>query len=274
MSNIDASSTPQTGSFRGISDVKMVARQVSFEQLSFWLNPLGAFFTLGFSTIFLVILSLISGNSATKSGYGNALLHQYYLGSFLAYGIMAACFNVLAQTIVNRREMGLLKRLRLSPVPTWSMLTAIFTSTVLIALYQVVILVLVGTLGFHDHLPAHWFGFIVTLLVGMLSFTALGVGISTLVPNPDAAGPMISIVFFLLLAFSGLYFPITPGSSLATVSGYFPVRHLITALEASFNLPPGSPGFSGHDLLIMAIWGVAGALVALRRWQWSPRRNT
>jgi ABC-2 type transport system permease protein len=273
VSRIDVPSTPQVGSFRGLSDVKMVARQIGFEQLSFWLNPIGAFFTLGFSTIFLVILSLISGNSATHSGYGNALLHQYYLGSFLAYGIMAACFNVLAQTIVNRREMGLLKRLRLSPVPTWSMLTAIFTSTVLIALYQVVILMVVGTVGFHDHLPAHWLGFIMTLLVGMLSFTALGVGISTLVPNQDAAGPMISIVFFLLLAFSGLYFPITPGSSLATISGYFPIRHLITALESSFNLPPTASSLSGHDLLVMAVWGLGGAIVAFRRWRWSPRRN-
>ena len=187
-------------------------------------------------------------------------MHQYYLGSFLAYGIMAACFNVLAQTIVNRREMGLLKRLRLSPIPTWSMLAAIFVSTILIALYQVVLLMVVGKLGFSDHFPTHWLAFVVTLLVGMLSFTALGMGISTLVPNPDAAGPMISIVFFLLLAFSGLYFPITPGTTLANVSGYFPVRHLITALEGSFNLPPGSPTFAGHDLLVMAIWGLGGAL--------------
>jgi hypothetical protein len=97
-------------------------------------------------------------------------------------------------------------------------------------------------------------------------------GVSTLVPNADAAGPMISIVFFLLLAFSGLYFAITPGSTLATVSGYFPVRHLITALEGCFNLPPGAPTFAGHDLLIMAVWGLGGAILAFRRWQWSPRR--
>jgi len=267
-----AASTPIVGSFRGVSDVKMVGRQVFFEQLSFWLNPLAAGFTLGFSTIFLVLLSAISGNSKVHSGYGNALLHQYYLGSFLAYGIMSACFTVLAQTIVNRREMGLLKRLRLSPIPTWCMLAAIFVSTVLIALYQVVLLMAVGMIAFHDHAPTHWLAFVVTLVVGILSFTALGLGVSTLVPNADAAGPMISIVFFLLLAFSGLYFAITPGSTLATVSGYFPVRHLITALEGCFNLPPGAPTFAGHDLLIMAVWGLGGAILAFRRWQWSPRR--
>jgi ABC-2 type transport system permease protein len=266
-------SAPTTGSFHGLSDLRLVGRQVWYEQLSFWLNPFGAFFTLGFSVIFLVLLGAIAGNSKIGSGYGAVKMVQYYLPSFTAYAIMAACFTVLAQTLVNRREMGLLKRLRLSPVPTWSLLSAIFLSTMIIALLQVGILLGVGTLGFNDQLPLHGLAYILTIVVGMLSFTALGIGMSTLVPNPDAAGPMISIVFFLLLAFSGLYFPIKPGSTLANISGYFPVRHLITALLASFNLPPGASPWAWHDLLIMAIWGVGGVLVALRRWRWAPRRG-
>ena len=48
------------------------------------------------------------------------------------------------------------------------------------------------------------------------------------------------VVFFLLLAFSGLWFPIQPGTTLANVSEYFPVRHLIAAVLASFNLPSGA----------------------------------
>jgi ABC-2 type transport system permease protein len=266
-------STPSTGSFHGVSDLKMVVRQVRYEQLSFWLNPLGAFFTLGFSTIFLVLLGAIAGNATIGAGYGNVKLVQYYLGGFVSYGLMAACFTVLAQTLVNRREMGLLKRLRLSPVPTWVLLSAIFVSTMVIAVLQVVILLAVGRLGFGDYLPSHPLAFILTIVVGMLSFTALGVGVSTLVPNADAAGPMISIVFFLLLAFSGLWFPIQPGTTLANISGYFPVRHLITAVLASFNLPAGSNPWAWHDLGVMAIWGVIGLFIATRRWQWSPRRG-
>jgi ABC-2 type transport system permease protein len=256
-----------------MSDVAMVGRQVRYEQLSFWLNPLGAFFTLGFSTLFLILLSAIAGQSKAGSGYGVSLLRQYYLGSFIAYGIMAACFTVLSQTLVNRREMGLLKRLRLSPVPTWSLLSAIFLSTMIIALLQVGILLAVGAAGFGDYMPGHPLAFILTIVVGMLSFTALGVGVSTLVPNADAAGPMISIVFFLLVAFSGLYFTIPPGSTLANISGYFPVRHLINAIEAAFNLVPGANPWAWSDLGVMAIWGVVGVLLALRRWEWAPRRG-
>jgi ABC-2 type transport system permease protein len=265
--------TPTKGSFNGLNDIKLVARQVRYEQLSFWLNPLGAFFTLGFSTIFLILLGAIGGHAATGSGYGNVHLAEYYLCGFVSYGIMAACFTVLAQTLVNRRELGLLKRLRLSPVPTWVLLSAIFLSTIVIAVLQVVILLAVGRIGFGDYLPTHVLAFVLTIVVGMVSFTGLGVGVSTLVPNADASGPMVSIVFFLLLAFSGLWFPIHPGTTLANISGYFPVRHLITAVLASFNLPSGADPWAWHDLVVMAIWGAAGLLIALRRWRWAPRRG-
>ncbi|MFZ0665400.1 MAG: ABC transporter permease [Acidimicrobiales bacterium] len=262
-----------TGSVQGMKDLKMVFRQVRYEQLSFWLNPIGAFFTIGFSTIFLVMLGAIAGHSTTGSGYGNVKLVQYYLGGFVSYGIMAACFTVLAQSLVNRREMGLLKRLRLSPLPTWALLSAVFGSTILIAIYQVVILLVVGRLGFGTQFPSHILAFVLTAVVGMLSFTGLGVGVSTLAPNADAAGPIVSIVFFLLLAFSGLWFPIKPGTTLANVSGYFPVRHLITAVLASFNVPRGADPWAWHDLVVMAIWGAIGIVIGARRWRWSPRRG-
>ncbi len=103
---------------------------------------------------------------------------------------MAACFNMLAITLVNRREMGLLKRLRLSPLPTWMLLAAIFVNSMIVAGIQIVLLLVVGRVGYDVHGPVHVWSFLLLVVVGMLAFTALGVGISTLVPNADAAGPM------------------------------------------------------------------------------------
>ena len=66
---------------------------------------------------------------------------------------MAACFNILAITLVNRREMGLLKRLRLSPLPTWMLLAAIFINSMIVALIQIVLMLLVGRFGYGVHGP-------------------------------------------------------------------------------------------------------------------------
>jgi ABC-2 type transport system permease protein len=264
--------TPTIATFEGLRDVKMTGRQVWYEQLSFWLNPIGAVFTIGFSVVFLLLLGASAGNSRI-SFYGNIKLIQYYVPGFVAYGVMAACFNILAITLVNRREMGLLKRLRLSPLPTWALLTAIVVSSMIIAAVQVVVLLAVGKLGFGVHLPGNWGAFVVAVAVGMVSFSALGVAMSTLVPNQDAAGPIVSVVFFVLLFLSGLWFPLKPGSGLAQFASYFPVHHFLAAVFAPFDLQPNASPWAWHDLLVVALWGVAGAVVAVRRWKWSPRRN-
>ena len=260
---------PVKGSFRGVSDVPLVARQVRFEQLSFWLNPIGAALTIGFSVVFIVIFLSTAGHTTDKTLH--IVLGQYYLPAFAAYGIMSACFSILAITLVNRREMGLLKRLRLSPLPTWMLLAAIFISSMIIAVIQIVLILLVGRFGYNVHGPRDIPAFVLVVVVGMLCFTALGVGISTVVPNADAAGPVVSLVFFILVALSGLYFPVSAGSGLSTFTNFFPIRHLIVASVDSFN---GIPGTSiWNDVLVMAVWGVAGVFIAIRRWEWSPKRG-
>ncbi len=258
--------------FEGLSDVKLVLRQTRYEQLSFWLNPIGAAFTVGFSLVFLILLGASAGNSRI-SFYGDIKLIQYYVPGFVAYGVMAACFNILAISVVNRREMGLLKRLRLCPLPTWALLSAIVLSYMIIAAVQVVILLIVGRVGFGVHPPDNVGAFVLAVVVGMVSFSALGLAMSTLVPNQDAAGPIVSIVFFVLLFLSGLWFPLTPGSGLAQFSSYFPVHHFIIAVFAPFDTQKGASPWAWHDLLVVAVWGVVGAVVAVRRWSWTPRRG-
>jgi ABC-2 type transport system permease protein len=258
--------------FGGLGDLRMVARQVYYEQLTFWLNPIGALFTVGFSLVFLLLLGAIAGSS-TVSFLGHIKLIQYYVPGFVAYGVMSACFNTLTMVLVNRRETGRLKRLRLSPLPTWALLGAIFISTLLVAFVQVIILLAVGRIAFGVHLPTNLAAFVLALVVGGVSFTALGAAMSTVIPNEDAAGPVTSIVFFILLFLSGLWFPIKSGSGLAKFSTWFPIRHFIQAVFAPFNLEHGASPWAWHDLLVVAIWGVIGAVVAVRRFDWAPRRK-
>jgi ABC-2 type transport system permease protein len=267
---VSTAEVPVRGSFRGPGDLPLIGRQVYFEQLSFWLNPIGAAITIGFSVVFIVIFESTSRHSTVPS-LAHINLGQYYLPAFVAYGVMAACFNILAITLVNRREMGLLKRLRLSPLPTWMLLAAIFINSMIIALIQIVLVLLVGWIGYGVTGPHDALLFVLVLIVGMLSFTALGVAISTLVPNADSAGPIVSLVFFILVALSGLYFPVKAGSGIATFTDFFPIRHLIVASVDTFNGIPGTSPW--NDLLVMAVWGAASIFVSVRRWDWSPKRG-
>lgn len=266
-------STPATkGRSRSLNSLRLVLHQVKYEQLAFWSNRFGAIFTVGFSVVFLVFLGLSAGNSRIKY-LGNIRLVVYYVPGFVAYGVMAACFSTLSIILVVRRETGLLKRLRLSPLPTWTLLAAIFVSTMIVALVQVVILLFLGRYGYNVNFPMSWTALAVALAVGIASFTAMGVAMSTMVPNEETAGPATSVIFFVLLFLSGLWFPLRANSSLAKISGYFPVRHFLLAVEAPFQSNAHTSAWTWHDLLVVSIWGVVATAVALRRFRWAPTRT-
>jgi len=253
-------------------DLRLVLHQVKYEQMAFWVNRTGAIFTIGFSVLFLVLLGATNG-SQTISSLHNITNDQFYVPGFAAYGVMSACFTMLAINLVTRRETGLLKRLRLSPLPTWALLAAIYISTAIVAVSQVAVILVIGRLGYGVQFPTNWLALGLVLVVGIACFTAMGVAISSVIPNQETAGPVMSIAFFLLLFLSGLWFPISPTSGLATFSKFFPVYHLLQAMAAPFQLQPGVSAWAWGDLGIIALWGVGCGLIALRRFRWSPRRT-
>jgi ABC-2 type transport system permease protein len=257
---------------RVFDDLRLVGRQIYYEQLSFWLNPIAAVFTVGFSVVFLVLLGATGGKSHV--GFlGGIPVIQYYVAGFMAYGVMATCFNNVGVSLVVRREMGLLKRIRLSPLPPWAMLAGVTGSALVISVAQVLLLLLIGKLGYGVTGPYNVTALVIAIFVGVICFTALGVATSTLIPNQEAAGPVVSIVFFVLLFLSGLWYPLQPGSALARISGYLPFRRLITATFAPFDTRRGVSGWAWHDIIVMAVWGAAAVIVSVRRWRWAPHRT-
>jgi ABC-2 type transport system permease protein len=261
-----------TTQVRNVDNLKLVGRQIYYEQLTFWLNPIAALFTIVFSILFMVLIGGSAGNSR-KSVIGGVRLIQYYTAGFVAYGVMSTCFNQLSISLVIRREMGLLKRLRLSPLPAWALFLATLGNVVIISVLQIVLLLVIDKFAYHVILPHNWASFVVTLLVGVATFTAIGIAMSTLVPNQEAAGPIVSIVFFVLLFLSGLWYPINSHSGLGQLAAVFPFRHMILAVFAPLDYKPGASSWAWNDVLVMGIWGVGATLVALRRWSWAPRRS-
>jgi ABC-2 type transport system permease protein len=265
------SSTALRGSFVR-RDIRLVSHQVHYEQLAFWLNRIGAIFTVVFSVLFLVMLGASAGQSRVSS-LGNVKLITYYVPGFVAYGIMSACFSTLAINLVIRRETGQLKRLRLSPLPSRVLVAAIFVSTAIVSLVQVALLLVIGRFVYEVHFPVSWLAFALAVFVGVVSFAAMGVAISTVIPNQESAGPAVSIIFFVLLFLAGLWFPLSAHSGLAKFSNYFPVLHFIKAVSAPFEFQPGVSPWAWHDLLIIALWGAGSVIVAIRKFKWSPRRS-
>ena len=109
------------------------------------------------------------------------------------------------------------------------------------------------------------------LLYPIFAFCALGFAASGLVRNVDAAQPVMMMVTLPLFFISGVFVAVTVLPHwLADVGEIFPVRHLANALLVAYDPHTTGLGFVGLDLLIVAAWGVAGLLIALRTFSWLP----
>ncbi len=255
-----------------LRDLRLVGRQVGFEQRSFWRSPQSALFTFALPIVFLVMFNSLQKGSHLKAVGGVAAV-QYFIPSMLAYGIMSACFVNLAISLCFRRETGLLKRWRGSPLPAWAFFSSVVGSALVVAVIDVVLALAIGRFAYALRLPHQWAPFVLAVVVGAVTFAALGLAISSFVPSAEAAPAIVNLPYLVLLVFSGAFYPFPPHSAVQKVVDVFPVAHFIKALFAPFQLQPGVSPWAWHDLAVVAVWGAVGVFVTVRRFRWEPTRR-
>ncbi len=277
------------------ASVKLAGRQVRFTNKAFWRNPASAFFTFAFPLMFLVIFTALLGGGdiviqkiplpGGKLFNVTLPLATYFVGAMATFGVISACFTNIAMTVAFQRDQGILKRVRGTPLPSWAYLFGRVVHALFVATILVTITLIFGRLFYSANIPtgAPLFEFILTLVVGALSFTALALALTSIIPNADAAPPMVNAIVLPLLFISGIFIPLGANAPqwIKTASGIFPVRHFADAMRSTYlgNTALKSPlgvirpyHIAWGDLLIIAAWGLVGLILAVRKFSWEPRK--
>ncbi len=252
--------------------VRMIPLQLRYEQKAFWRNPAAAFFSFAFPVVLFVLFGALFGGSKGV-GLGGVEGIDYYTPAITAYGVMSACFTNLAITATFRREQGLLKRVRGTPLPPAGYLGGLVASSMVTSLILAVVIVAFGVAAYGASLPSDWLGLVATVLAGSAVFCSLGLATTVIIPNPDAAPAIVNLVFFVLIVISGGFFPVASVSLLGRVAAVFPLRHFIEAAFAAFAPHGGIASFPWGDVGFMVAWGAAGLVVALRWFRWEPSKS-
>ena len=100
------------GRLPGADRVTLFLRELQTQQRLYWRSREAAFFTFLLPIIFLVLLGSVYGDEDIDGIPGSTFL----LAGLLGYGVVATAFAGLAITLVIRRESGVLKRVRGTPL--------------------------------------------------------------------------------------------------------------------------------------------------------------
>jgi len=256
-----------------MSDIGLTLRQVWYINKAFVRNPASVFFTLVFPLMFLVIFSVIFGNGRLLVAPGHSVrVATFYVPSISSFSVVTACYTNIAISLTFLRDSGALKRIHGSPLPVWSYMLARILHAVLMAILLVIICAAFGAAFYGATLPTSTLpAFAVTVLVGAASFSVLGVAVTSFVPNADAAPAVVNGTIFPLLFISNVFIPLeNPPQWLDIAGKIFPVRHFADAMINSFFQLTGA-GLRVNDLIVIAVWGLGGLVVALRFFEWEPK---
>ncbi|MEX0753974.1 MAG: ABC transporter permease [Actinomycetota bacterium] len=254
-----------------MTGARFALRQAVYTNKAFWRNPASAFFTFAFPLMFLVIFTTLFGNSEVRVGGEMISTSTFYIPSMATFSVISACYTNIAISATFARDEGILKRTRGTPMPGWSYLLGRILHAVLVALILVGIVAAFGSLVYDAQLPGggDLLRFAASLLVGSAAFAALGLAITCIVPNADAAPAIINASILPLLFVSDVFIPLQdPPAWIDWVGKAFPVRPFAAAMQAAFL---GTP-FSWTDLLVVAAWGIGGVVIASLFFRWEPNR--
>jgi ABC-2 type transport system permease protein len=253
--------------------LRLTFTQLRYVNKTFWRNPAAAFFTFGFPLMFLVIFTVLLGHGTMRLDGG--LIHQstYYVAAMAAFGVITSSYTNVAMTVTFQRDEGILKRTNGTPLPSVSYFGAKVLHALFVALLLVVLTAAFGRVFYQADVPTGLtlLRFLVMVVVGSASFCALGVAITSRIPNADSAPAIVNATILPLLFLSGIFIPLGNNAPawVMFIERVFPVHHFASGLQAGFI---GTP-FSWTDVIVVAAWGVGGLIVALRFFSWEPRTS-
>jgi ABC-2 type transport system permease protein len=246
---------------------RLFAHELRAQQRLFWRSREAAFFTVLLPIVFLVLLGSVYGDERIEG----VRAATYLVAGLLGYGVVATAFAGVAITLVIRRESGVLKRVRGTPLPAGVYLAAVIGSTLVVIALETIAQLLVGRFLLDASWPAAPGSLAVVLLCGAVVFSALGLAITGAVRSAEGSSAFVNAIYLPLAFVSGVFFSVDslPGF-LRGIAEISPLTYLLRLIRAAY-VDGEALTSAPAEVGALTVWGLVGLVVAARVFRWEPR---
>lgn len=243
-----------------MSPLALAWEQFRLERKLFWRNPSAAFFSFVLPLLLLLLVGSVFSNEADEL--------DVLIPGIAGMSVMATTFNAMAFNLTFLREQGILKRMLGTPMPTTSYFAGFLGNAVANAFVQVTIVVVIGHLLYDVSWPRDWAALAVFTGFGVVTFGVLGIALSNLIPNFDSAAAYVNAIFLPVIFISGVFYSTDSlPAVLDVIAQGLPLKHVIDGFSGAIVTGEGLADNLGH-LAVVAAWGVAGSVFAVRSFRW------
>ena len=248
--------------------MSLLVHQLVYEQRVFWRSREAAVFIFIFPLLLYALLASVYSDDIDGVPSADVLV-----AGLFGYGAASTAFGGLAIILVTRREAGVLKRLRSTPLPPGIYITAVLVSTLAVFALQALALLGLGRAFFGASSPANVLGFAGAVVLGVACFAGMGVGAAALIRSAEGVSAVVNVVVLPMAFLSGSFGPTENlPAVLDAVADVLPLTYFLDLVNGVY-LEGDSLFADPAALGVVAAWGIAGVAVALRRFSWIPRER-
>jgi len=230
-------------------------------------EPIATFFTIFFAPLFLVLFGLIYGNEPSEVLGGRGSMDvtvPAYLGIII---VTVGLIGLPIQTSVNR-ELGILRRYRVTPLRPLSYIAADLTTYWVMAFLGMVLLVIVGRLAFDVRFEGSILSVLAGFTLSIAAFLAIGFVLASLSPTARVAQTVGMVVSYPMMFLSGATIPyelLPPG--VQRIADFLPLTYVVKLMRGLWVGEPWSDLWV-EVAVLTGILVVCGAISArFFRWE-------
>jgi ABC-2 type transport system permease protein len=170
--------------------------------------------------------------------------------------------------LVAWRQQGILRRLGVTPLRLWMLISSQMTSLLLVVALSASIILVLGRLLFDVSVQGSYVALAAAVLVGALSMLAVGYFVGGRVRTPAAAVAIANLITLPMLFLGGTYFP-TDGAPafMVPLVRLVPLTYLNDALRSVVNEGAGLQSVT-TDLAVLAAWTAGMLALSSRIFRW------
>ena len=245
--------------------MRIFLHELRYQQLVFWRSKEAAVFIF----IFPLLLFVLLGSVYTGKIYGVPAA-QALLAGLLGYGCANTAFAGLAIQLVIRREAGILKRLRATPLSSVTYILATLTSTLIVFVLQVIALFVLGRILYSTPIPYALGSLALAIVIGAAVFAALGVATSSLIRSAEGSSAVVNFILLPSAFLTGAFGPTRHYPAfLRAIGDVLPLKYFVDIVNAVY-LHKHALWTKGAALGVLAAWGATALVVAAFKFRWEP----
>ncbi len=193
---------------------------------------------------------------------------DFLVPGIIAMTLMNSAMFGLGGTIVNYRERGILKRLRVTPQPLPIFLSAQIVNQLLFSILRAILLVLVGAIFFDVHVLGDYLTLLVVIIIGSLCFVTIAFTVASVSKNREVADSLGNLITMPMMFLGGVFFPVDSAPDwIQPLIRAIPLKYLADATRGVMIKGDGLASM-GLELTVLVLVTLVFFVASILLWRW------